>query len=596
MRRPARAAALILLAASATVGSLTSATAATASATAATATAGATAETDAPAADLPEASPVSVSLIVPLTVPISEGASVPADTLETQTAPGGDLDAVLWATIDTAVTYAIDPMLIASIRGLGADAPASATAWLDRLAAATNPTFPLAWADSDLTAPLQAGRDRVLTTSSLRFLVDPSGFAAASDDDDDATPAPDGALQPVPTDDELVAWDYTLPTAAWPRDDTVTAADLAILAHRRSSPTIVTSTNVQRIDELAAATTVSKADVLVTDDAGSELLQAALGAADDEVWQQAIDALTASVGARSLAAPATSQRSIVLALDRTSPVPTMRLAATIDALGSAQAVRLVGLDTVAALGPAAARLVDEPQSGARVKRVAELLDAERRDVRAASVADDPAALAGLRRARLLVTLSPGAEDPPGGWQGSALAFLAESEALRTGVSIAPTSPFSLLADHAAIPVTVQNDLDVPVTVYVTIDPMLPLIDVEDAAVPLRIEPRSQARADVPVRSIANGNVELAISLRTAGDAPVGTTLYVRTSVQAGWEGPVTVVFAALVVAVFALGIARGIVRRRRGVRADSAAAADDVAPPENAPPENTPENAPPENG
>jgi hypothetical protein len=44
---------------------------------------------------------------------------------------------------------------------------------------------------------------------------------------------------------------------------------------------------------------------------------------------------------------------------------------------------------------------------------------------------------------------------------------------------------------------------------------------------------------------------------------VGDTTYVRTSVQAGWETPVTIGFAIAVVLIFAFGIFRTIVRRRR---------------------------------
>ncbi|MFT4123011.1 MAG: DUF6049 family protein [Microbacteriaceae bacterium] len=513
---------------------------------------------------------VRVAAVLPLTIPLEEGSSVPAATLEEQTAPGGQLEAELSATIDTGVSYAIDPMLIASIRALGTNAPASATAWLDRLAAASNPTFPLLWGDSDVTAPLQAGSDSVLTVDDLSFLVDPSGFAAPSDDD---TGAAEESATPGPAD--LLSWDWTLPQAAWPRAGTVTKDDLETLAATDYGPVLVSSSGLERQDDLAATATAGGAALLVTDDSGSTLLASALAAGDEASWQQAVETLESSLASR---AAASTSRTAVLVLDRQSSIPTERLAATVAALATGSSSSLVGLDELAGETAATATVVDQAQGADRVEQVQRMLAAESADDRFATVADDPRLLTGERRARLLVALSAGAP------ASAPEDFLEESETLRQSVQLAESSEIALLADKASLPVSVTNDLDVPVTVYITVTPQLPLIRVEDSLVALTIEPGSQARASVPVESLQNGVVEISISLHSAADVAIGSSTSVRMSVQAGWEGPVTITIGVLLVLVFAVGLIRGVRRRRAAARAEDAAAptGEDPGPEERA--------------
>ena len=131
--------------------------------------AGSTASAAIPIATATPTTPVRVAVVLPLTVPATEGSFVGAEALATYTSPTGALTRELDQVIDTPVTLAIDPMLIASIRKLGTSAPDSAIAWLDRLALATNETFPLQYADADLTLALQAGEETVLGTKSLEF-------------------------------------------------------------------------------------------------------------------------------------------------------------------------------------------------------------------------------------------------------------------------------------------------------------------------------------------------------------------------------------------------------------------------------------------
>jgi hypothetical protein len=112
-------------------------------------------------------------------------------------------------------------------------------------------------------------------------------------------------------------------------------------------------------------------------------------------------------------------------------------------------------------------------------------------------------------------------------------------------------------------VTISNDLNQSVTVYVTVRPLTPLVKVENSFVAITVEPRSQRKAQIPVQSLSNGTVQLEVSLHRSSGVNVGETAYVSTVVQAGWETPVTIGFAVAVVLVFAAGIVRTVVRRRR---------------------------------
>jgi hypothetical protein len=114
-----------------------------------------------------------VAAVFALTAPAASTSLISSEDLALYTSPTGVLSRELSEVIDTPVAIGIDPMILASIRVLGSAAPPSAVAWIERLAAATNETFPLAYADADLTLTLQAGAPGVLAPTSFDFAVDP---------------------------------------------------------------------------------------------------------------------------------------------------------------------------------------------------------------------------------------------------------------------------------------------------------------------------------------------------------------------------------------------------------------------------------------
>ena len=217
--------------------------------------------------------PTSLAIVYPLTVPAESAGIFTAEQLEAWTAPLGLLDRQLDAVDGKQVAIGIDPRIIASIRVLGSAAPASADAWLARLGALPNETFPLAYADADVAraGPARTARaadaDDLLRRARPRRVhrhepppVDPAETATPT-----PTPTPPTRRRPtrptrpmgVPTTEAILAWPYTRTDIAWPADDTVASGDLGYLAAAGLTTAIVAPGNVDAARRrLDAASTI----------------------------------------------------------------------------------------------------------------------------------------------------------------------------------------------------------------------------------------------------------------------------------------------------------------------------------------------------
>jgi hypothetical protein len=67
--------------------------------------------------------------------------------------------------------------------------------------------------------------------------------------------------------------------------------------------------------------------------------------------------------------------------------------------------------------------------------------------------------------------------------------------------------------------------------------------------------------------VANGDVQLRVSLSSASGTPISTPSFVDVNVQAQWETAITVGIGALLLGIFGFGIWRNIAKRRRAKRA-----------------------------
>jgi hypothetical protein len=521
-----------------------------------------------------------VATVFPLTTPETRTALISAEALAGYTAPTGALTRDLDAVIDTSAAIAIDPMILASIRVLGSSAPPSALDWLGRLSQASNETFSLTYADSDVTVGLQAGASSVIAPSSFDFAIDETLFPTAPavpEETPTATPDTETSAPPaeptptLPTTQSLLSWDFTVPAIVWPVADTVIGSDLTTMATSGFITAIINSGNIERTDPSKAMATIGSLSAATTDDELSEIFGDAIDAGTMQQWDSALGRLQPAMDAKAAEGDA-SGATIVLAVDRTSLGSAARLRSTLATIDALPSTDLASFTSVLTSAASTGAIVDRPQSPARVTAAQKLLTTEASDAAFASVAENPELITGERRARMLATMSNAWYSYPGGWGGALDRFGAESTALHESVRVVRSSEITLLADRGSLYITVTNELNQPVNVDIEVSAPTPLLAIEEPSVPVTIEPESQKRAAVPVQSLSNGAALISISISSPTGDTIGAPTSVRINVYAGWETPVTIALGVFVVGVFGFGIARLVVRRRRARRERAAEA------------------------
>lgn len=521
-----------------------------------------------PAAEVDPAVPVAI--VAPLVVPPGDSAFIGFDTLEEYTLPGGLLDRQLTDIAQTNAAIGIDPRVLASIRILGKDAPESALGWLRRLDELSNETFPLAWADADVLTPLRAGASTLLAPTSLAYAIEPGRYDEGQSPAPAPTPSAGTGTEPgqpmlLPTAADLTAWDYTYPHLVWPSRGTLVTGDLTLLSAAGYAEAIADSADLDRTRAArGAATRVEEVLVATADSVLSAHFAEAVTAPTTGEWSAATAQLSAELAALSEASAA-QPPTVLLALNRSWSTDGYRLAETVAAIMPQPwvtgATLADALEAKASDGEVSAGAIDE----ARVERVAELLAAEAGEVKFLSVVAEPLAATSPRRAQLLALLSNAWLADPGGWIQATDHFLLESDDIRSSVQVVDSSTINLYSDRGALPVTVSNALDQPVTVYIEVRPQSAILSVENRRVKLTIEPNAHGRATVPVTSLSNGQVTVSVRLYDGAGNRIGDATTVAMNVQAGWETAGTLVFAGLVVAVFGFGLVRNIRKRRREV-------------------------------
>ena len=534
--------------------------------------------------------PTRLALVMPLTVPQSADGLIPSDLLASYTADGGLLTRQLDAVVNQpGIAIGIDPRVLASIRILGDSTPPSATDWLRRLEAASNNSFPLSYADSDLAAASQAKATRLLTPTS--FPIDSTLFRGAPS----ATPTGQATANPTPapTNDagavlpdlaSLQAFNYTLPAIAWPASGSVVESDLDSFETGGFTTTILGSGNVGYGDlgyTPSSAALVGKHKALVSDDGLSAYLDAAVAAPTPALWAKAMSQLSSAIAVISLERPAAA-RTLLATFDRSRPRADARLAQTLAALAGlpwAASASLAEADAAFASGsavlPATATVTARPESAERIATVSALLAAETTAGSFSSVLTDPSQITGERRLSLLALLSNSwsGDDT---WAAETKNYLAKSNRYVTkSVTVARSSATVFTSRNSPLPITVTNGLPWPVTVYVTVRSPSNIITIDNDRVELVVEAKSQAKTTVPVTSNANGPVTLTVTLSSATNVQITTPTTIDIDVQAQWETAFTAVVAVLVVGVFGFGIYRTIAKRRKAKRAKDSPQADD---------------------
>jgi hypothetical protein len=519
-----------------------------------------------------------IGVVMPIVSPATGDGLISAQDLSTYTAPNGvltrDLDGLL---NHSTVTVGIDPMIIASIRVLGNSAPASATAWLDRLSTLPNDTFSLGYGDADVTGQIQAGLPAPLQPTALGYAIDPKNFTPTPTAIGEpqtptatpaATPSPSptpGAGPTLPTLDRLLAWDYSLAGIAWPGDATARAADLAPLATAGLGTVIVSgsNTNAAKLDSTPnAPTRLGSSTLAVSDQRLSDALRQAVSAPSDLAWNSAMSKLNAQL--QLVSSESSSPHHLLIALDRSWPSSGTQLQRTLDSLFSNPWSTPSTFSAVLASKQSTdLTLTDCPESQARIDAIRTLLQDEKSLDEFSTILADPATLTGNTRAQLLTLLAVSWQNPRSDWTAAVAQSRKGTVATLHAVHILPTENVNLVSAQGSIPFTVTNELqNEAVTVVLSASPSNSRLEI-DQTTTKTIPQDSRATMLVPVKAkVGNGQVILSLQLYSPTGVPIGNPSSVTVEVHADWEGIGALIFGILIVLLFGFGIVRNILRRR----------------------------------
>ena len=528
------------------------------------------------AASRASAAPISVSVVVPITARAGADGMLDAEALAIATSPSGTLTRELDEVLSTSAPIALDPMRPASVRRLGSAAPAGAVDWLDRLAAAPNEVFLLAYSDADLSALARTGSLDLAQSLDFGFALDPAAFGPAEtatatpEPSPTATGAPDDGPPPLPTTDELLAWTDALPGIAWPSAGSVAATDLAAYGDAGYDAVLVSSANVSETS--GALADLGPVRGLIADSAASALFREASTSIDDATREQAVARLGAALDGLAAAHPG---RSVVLTLDRRSAFASYGLEETYAAVAARESTRMTTLADVLS-GTAEPATVVDGVVPEHVAAASDLTAAVRAEDAFATILTDPLLLTAPRRLQLLALLSvQGAAEPE--WAAAAAAFLSRSAEILGSVTIVDTGSVIVASSSTSIPIRIANSLEFAVTVRVDARPLRPLLQIDSPA-EVTVEPGSSKTVRLEAQAITNGRVMVDVSLSSPSTGlPIGESRRFDADLQAQWETVGIIVFIVAALA-FAIGIARNVVVRRRRAAAERATAEAGTSP------------------
>ncbi len=143
--------------------------------------------------------------------------------------------------------------------------------------------------------------------------------------------------------------------------------------------------------------------------------------------------------------------------------------------------------------------------------------------------------------------------------------LDNAAAVSNSITVTSGSDLTLVSRSGAVPITINNALDVPVNVRVAMTSRSPILRSKESPLAY-IEAGSDATVTVPVEAVSSGDANVSVALRTEAGSTVAVAETLKVRVRAAWGSAATgVVTAGLVVLLFA-GIWRTIKRGRRDTR------------------------------
>ncbi len=483
--------------------------------------------------DLPESGPTGLALTMQSTTPETESGLLTADELEAASAPDGVLAAQL-AVAETGVALGIDPILPASIAALGDDAPDAAQAWLDA-ASALPQTFALPY----------GGADPVVLARSAAQIPPIAGI-----------PAPDGTVLP-PT---LAEVPTTIATVV---DATEAAVDDALLGSLAADATVVLDTAAldEQLDRVTpgAHATVGGASVLAADAELQRLVRSAV-LADGTASEDGIARVLALLATITREAPSL-QRTLVAALPYDAdPASALALQTAVGSVGWLETATVAD-----ALGEPAreAGLVAASPSAAdtdAASRVTAIVAASAVAESLATTLADPGSLVAPVRLQVLAAIAATSRD---GDAGAVERFEALIAPLREPVTIVEGGDAALLGSPSELPVTLQNALDVDVSVQLVARTGTNAVSLPDDPIDVVVPAGGRVRVALPVDVIAAGDGVVRLEVRTPSDAVLDAAS-TRIVAQPAFETILLVVVGLAAALLLGFGILRSVRNRRAG--------------------------------
>nr|WP_281368100.1 DUF6049 family protein [Helcobacillus massiliensis] len=133
------------------------------------------------------------------------------------------------------------------------------------------------------------------------------------------------------------------------------------------------------------------------------------------------------------------------------------------------------------------------------------------------------------------------------------------------VTVTMASSYNLASSSVGLPITIRNDFDTPVTVTPDLSVSKRIVRIQKEPGAVTIPPHSSVDVSVPIEAIANGTLDLDVTLVTPdGSKPFGTQS-VEVHANPAWENRTTLI----IVVGMAVLVVAGVIRAGRSGRSDA---------------------------
>ena len=130
-----------------------------------------------------------------------------------------------------------------------------------------------------------------------------------------------------------------------------------------------------------------------------------------------------------------------------------------------------------------------------------------------------------------------------------------------GVRIVPGSKINLVSSQSRVPISIRNDYDVEVRVFLWAKPVALWLEMPQTT-EVTIPASTTINATVPITAIANGAAEVRVYLTSFSGVRIGPTVWLHLQVERDVEPAILITFSAIVVVLGVIGGRRMLARRR----------------------------------